>query len=134
MTDIAVETFHYTPPDRSWLLFEADSHYGSAPTTQAVIDFSTFDPEDDYPDGYLPSGMALSWNSDSSKVVKVGSTGAGGAAGLLYNATDVPSNSATKVVVAVLDSFAIVTSAKLPSNSGVTSAVKTGLPLIKFRA
>lgn len=134
MTDIAVETFHYTPPDRAWLLFEAEGTYGPTPTSQAVIDFTTFADDTDYPEGFLPSGMALSWSSDGTKVVKPGTTGAGAVAGLLYNATSVPANPATKVAVAILDSFAIVTSAKLPSNSGVNSTVKTGLPLIKFRA
>jgi hypothetical protein len=77
--------------------------------------------------------MALSWNSDASAVVAPGTTGAGAVAGLLYNATEVPGDN-RKVAVAILDSFAIVSSSRLPANSGVTSTVKSGLPLIKFRA
>ena len=130
MTDIAVEKASYQTPTRSWLLFEADGLQGPVPRAQAAIDFSTFD-DDVYPDGFLPSGMGLAWSGDGKSVVAIGTTGAGAAAGLLYNATEVPGDN-RKVVVAIVDAFAVVSLSRLPEGSGVTGGSQ--FPLIKFRA
>jgi hypothetical protein len=134
MTDIAVHKDTYAPPDRAWLLFEADGVQGPIPRSSGVIDFSTFTKNTHYPDGYLPSGMGLFFSSDKTRLVAAGSTGAGNLAGLLFNATQVPPDTDRKVAVALVDSFAVVSLAKLPANNGVSSGAQANLPLVKFRA
>lgn len=58
MTDISMSTVSYQVEDKSWLL----SQHGTGPgmTPSATLDISAFTSGTHYPNGYIPSGTALS--------------------------------------------------------------------------
>lgn len=137
MTDISVEaTGSFTTDDRPWLLFEAVGHQQPVATTHAVLDFSLFTAATHYPDGFIPSGVVLAKVTATDRYGPYSGSATDGretAAGHLYNATKVPAVTATKVAVAVVDAFAVVSESRLPANHGLDAAAKAELPLIKFR-
>lgn len=137
MTDIAVETASYTPPDRSWLLTELTGDGQSVSTTSGTIDFTKFTAGTHYPNGYIPSGTVVGVVTTGGRVGPYDNAASDGrqtATGLLYNPIQVPTDTARKVQVAIVDSFAVVSASRLPAASGLDAAGQADLPLIKFRA
>lgn len=137
MTDITVETTHYHAPNRSWLLFEAGGRGGEpVPRSQAVLDFTTFDPATHYPDGYIPSGTAVGVLTGGGRVGAYSASATDGRetfAGHLFDDVQVPAVRTQKKVVAVVDSFAVVSTGRLPEHSGLDTAARDDAPLIKYR-
>lgn len=137
MTDITVETTTFLPADRAWLLFEAQGTPGPVATTDGVIDFALFTSGTHYPNGFIPSGVVLGKVTATSRLGPYDNAAADGrqtAVGHLYNATKVPASTSQRVVVAIVDAFAVVSEVKLPTDHGLDAAAKAELPLIKYRA
>jgi len=137
MTDIAVDTYSYTPPDRGWLLTELQGDKQPVTATSATLDFTKFTAGTHYPNGYIPSGVVLGIVTATGKLGAYASGNADGTqtpVGILYNPIQVPADTSRKVQAAYVDCFAVVSISRLPSNSGYVSAVATALPLVKFRA
>ncbi|QIS16492.1 head decoration protein [Nocardia arthritidis] len=131
MTSIAVRTIGtFVGEKRDWLL----SDHGVEPneTPGITLDIAKFTAGTHYPDGYIPSGIAL------GKVTTTGlygpydaaaNDGRQKAAGLLFASLPVQGN--TRVGGALVQ-HAFVDAAKLPANSGLTTAGRADLPLIIF--
>lgn len=137
MTDITVRTTTFTQGSRSWLLFEADGVTGPVPRATGVINFALFTAGTHYPDGFLPAGLVLGRVTSGGKLGPYSNAAVDGrqtAVGFLFNDTPVPTNTADPVVVALVDSFAAISEARLPANHGLDTAAKAELPLIVFRA
>jgi hypothetical protein len=136
MTDIAVETFQYTPPDRSWLLTELQGIGQPVTTTSGTLDFTKFTAGTHYPAGHLPSGLALGVVTATGRIGPYNNAQTDGTqtcVGFLYNPIQVPTDTARKVQAALVDSFAVVQISKLPTGNGLDAAGQADLPLIKFR-
>lgn len=137
MTDIAVETLTYLPPDRPWLLFSAVGHEGPVPTDSGIINFALFTAGTHYPNGFIPSGVLLGRVTTGGRLGPYDNAATDGrqtAVGHLYNATRVPADTARRVAVAIVDSFAVVSESRLPTGHGLDAAGKAELPLVKYRA
>ena len=136
MTDIAVDTYSYTPPDRSWLLTELSGTGQPVTTASGTIDFSKFTANTHYPNGYIPSGTVLGALTTGGRLAPYNNAASDGtqtAVGILYNPIQVPADTARKVQVAYVDSFAVVSLSRLPAASGIDAAGQVDLPLVKFR-
>jgi hypothetical protein len=139
MTEIAVTTQQFAPGDRPWLLWEGSGPYGSAPTTQGSIDLSLFTLATHYPNGFIPSGIALGKVTTGGRLGPYASGATDGTEtciGFLYNPISTAAGVANtrKIAVAFIDAFAVVSESRLPANHGLDAAAKAELPLIKFRA
>ena len=137
MTDIAVTSVSYQPSDRPWLLFEAKGELGPVSTTDGTINFALFTSGTHYPNGYIPSGTVVGKVTTGGRIGPYDNAASDGrqtAVGFLYNDVRVPTDTATKVQVAIVDSFAVVSQSRLPTNHGLDSAGITDLALVKVRA
>lgn len=137
MTDISVESTTYLPADRPWLLFEASGPLQPVPTDYGLINFALFTSGTHYPDGFLPSGLVLGKVTTGGRLGPYDDAASDGrqtAVGFLYNAVRVPTDTARKVAVAIVDCFAVVSQSRLPANHGLDAAGIADLPLIKVRA
>lgn len=137
MTDIAVTSTTYQPTDRPWLLWEADGKYGSVARTSGTINFALFTAGTHYPNGYIPSGTVVGKVTTGGRIGPYDNAQTDGrqtAVGFLFNDTKVPTDTATKVEVAIVDAFAAVSQSRLPANHGLDAAGITDLALIKVRA
>src|SRR4051812_19147827 len=126
MTDIAVDTFSYAPPDRSWLLTELTGTGQPVATVSAALDFSKFTAGTHYPNGYIPAGTVLGVVTATGRLGAYASGNADGTqtpVGLLYNPITVPADTSRKVQAAYVDCFAVVSISRLPANSGYAAAV-----------
>jgi hypothetical protein len=126
MTDISVTTVGYQAEKRSWLL----GPHGTEPGAQRgiTLDASLFTAGTHYPNGYLPSGTAISPAGGPY-------SGTGACAGLTFSSVRIPS--ATSKVATGLVVHAFVNTNKLPFPSGTGSLGAGGaaaLPLIVFTA
>lgn len=137
MTDISVETINYQVDDRAWLLNEAVGQQAPAFTLgQYAYDFTLFTASTHYPNGFLPSGLCLAVVIATQRLgpyTPGASNGLQTAVGFNYNTAKVPTNLAVKNVPALVDCFAAISVSKLPAASGLDSAARTTLALIKFR-
>lgn len=126
MTDISVTTASYQAEKRSWLLSEHGADPGTTPGI--TVDASLFTPATHYPNGYLPSGTALSPAGGPY-------SGAGAVAGLLFSSIRIPTPT-SKIGGAVLV-HGFVKTGRLPFSTGPGSLGAGGasaLPLIHFVA
>lgn len=126
MTEIAVTSVGYQAEKRSWLL----GPHGTGPGDNAgiTIDASLFTAGTHYPNGYLPSGTALSSAGGPY-------SGTGACAGLLFSSVQI--SSATAKVGGAVVRHGFVKTSRLPFSSGAGSLGAGGaaaLPLIDFTA
>lgn len=131
MTEIAVTTTGtYQAEKRSWLLGPHGTDPGS--NRGITLDASLFTAGTHYPNGYFPSGLAISelasglWGPlDTALTAKHG---------LLYGSIKVPNPAVTTVDVgaAAVCAFAVVKLSKLPI--AVNSTGQGKMPLIHFIA
>ncbi len=127
MTDIMVTSTGYQVEKRSWLL----GPHGTEPGTNRgiTVDASLFTAATHYPNGYLPSGTALSPAGGPY-------SGTGACAGLLFSSVRLPS--ATSKVGGATVTHGYVNTNKLPFSGATTGALGAGgvaaLPLIVFTA
>lgn len=117
MTDISVTKVVRQSEDRSWL----GSAHGTDATQTVTLNFALFTSGTHYPNGYIPSGVALG---------KVAATGAYGPydndandgrtvmVGHLFNSITVPSDTSTPVGAPILLHGQVIES-KLPTGHGV---------------
>jgi hypothetical protein len=121
--DFQVRETTYGQGDQKWL--------GSAHGTEAILpitlDLSLFDDADHYPDGFLPSGLAL------GKVTATGvygpyddalATGVQTLVGHLFESVNVASDNTAGKAVGGLFMHGFVREANLPDNHGVDAAGK----------
>ncbi len=126
MTDIMVTSTGFQVEKRSWLL----GPHGTEPGTNRgiTVDASLFTAATHFPNGYLPSGTALSPAGGPY-------SGTGACAGLLFSSLRLPS--ATSKVGGATVTHGYVNTLKLPFPSGSGSLGAGGaaaLPLIVFTA
>lgn len=126
MTEIAVTSTGYQAEKRSWLL----GPHGTEPGANRgiTLDASLFTAATHFPNGYIPSGTALSPAGGPY-------SGTGACAGLLFSSVRVSSATAKIGGAAVVHGF--VNTNKLPFSSGTGSLGAGGaaaLPLIVFTA
>jgi len=125
MTDITVYTTGTQQAEkRDWLL----SQHGTEPGTNPgiTLDASLFTAGTHYPNGYLPSGTAISPAGGPY-------SGTGACAGLLFSSVKVPST--TSKIGAALVVHGFVKTSRLPFSSGTGSLGAGGvaaLPQITF--
>lgn len=137
MTDIGVTSSTFLPADRPWLLFEATGPLQSVPTDFGLLDFSLFTAGTHYPDGFLPSGLVLGRVTSGGALGPYNDGASDGrqtAAGLLYNATAIPTPLSRRIAAAIVDTFAVVSVSRLPLNNGLDAAGRVDLPFVRFRA
>lgn len=137
MADFTVTTTTFGPVDRSWLLFEADGVTGQVGRTQGALDLALFTAGTHYPSGYMPSGLVLGRVTASGLLGPYSNTATDGretAAGILFDDVSVPSVLTHRITVALVDCYAVISEARLPTGHGLDAAAKADLPLIKFRA
>ncbi|GAB6898582.1 head decoration protein [Kineosporia succinea] len=136
-TDITVTTITYKDADRSWLLFEANGTVGPVARAAGVINYALFTANTHYPDGFIKSGTLLGRVTSGGKLGPYDDAASDGrqtCVGLLFNNEQVPASTAQVATVPYIDSFAVVSQAKLPANSGNDANGRADLPLVKFRA
>ena len=124
MTDISVSTLSYQSEKRSWLLSEHGADPGSTPGI--TVDASLFVAATHFPNGYLPSGTALSPAGGPY-------IGTGACAGLLFGSLRL-ATATSKVGGAVLI-HGFVKTTKLPfaaGNGSLGAGGAAALPLIVF--
>lgn len=137
MTDITVSTSTFLPADRPWLLFEGVGHQAPTSTDFGLINFALFTAGTHYPNGFIPSGVLLGKVTTGGRLGPYDNAASDGrqtAVGFLYNAITVPTDTARKVAVALVDCFAVISESRLPSGHGLDAGAKAELPLLKFRA
>jgi hypothetical protein len=109
--------------DQSWL----GSAHGTDAARTVTLDVSKFSSTIHYPNGYLPSGIALGLITASGKYGPYDDTASDGRqtlVGFLFTAQRVPTSTSTPVVAPMLD-HGKVKSAKLPiqpTNPGAVDA------------
>lgn len=111
--------------DQRWL-------YGGkqdGPNLDIVLDRSAFDLVNDFPDGFLPSGIALGEDATTGMYIPYADADAG--AGLLFASIPYDRNS-TGDLSAALCRDATVIEALLPTGNGVDAGFKTDVPHLKF--
>lgn len=126
MTEISVTTTGYQAEKRSWLL--GPHGVGPGDNRGITIDASLFTAGTHYPNGYLPSGTAISPAGGPY-------SGTGACAGLLFSSVKLAT--ATSKVGGALVVHGFVNTNKLPFSSGAGSLGAGGaaaLPLIVFTA
>lgn len=131
MTDISVSTASYQVEKRSWLIVQPGA-IGHGFTPSITLDVSAFTAGTHYPNGYFPSGLAISelvsglWGPLDTALT--------GKHGLLYGSIKVPNPAVTTVDVAAaaVCAFAVVKLSKLPIALNSTGQGK--MPLIHFVA
>lgn len=126
MTEISVVTTGYQAEKRSWLLGPHGTDPGS--NRGITLDASLFTAATHFPNGYLPSGTAISPAGGPY-------SGTGACAGLLFSS--VKFTTATSKVGGALLNHGYVNTSKLPFSSGTGSLGAGGaaaLPLITFTA
>jgi hypothetical protein len=109
--------------DQRWL----GSAHGTSAGDSITLDASAFTAGTHYPNGYLPSGTALSFNTSTTKYgpyTTGGANGTGTAAGYLL--TPVQIKSGTSTPSGVLYWHGEVVTAYLPFQSGAGSIDTTG--------
>ena len=132
-TDISVHSSTYQVEDRSWLA----SQHGVDVTPGVTLDISKFTKATHFPNGYIPSGTVLGKITASGlygPYTSGASDGTQTAAGLLFSsvrAVDGNGNNIAKVGGARFV-HGLVTSAKLPTNSGIDATAKTALNQITW--
>lgn len=144
MTDITVFTYPILPENLSWDLSNPEVPYVAG----ATLDVSLFNAAQHYPQGFLMSGMLLGQVTATQSVGPYLSTAGDGrqtCVGILRASVQViqPVNGTlkTKIGVAVLTAFGVVSIAKLPYTSVNAAlggfylpAAATALPRIHFAA
>lgn len=124
MTEISVTTAAYQVEKRSWLRSQHGTNPGDNPGK--TLDASLFTAGTHYPNGYLPSGTAISPAGGPY-------SGTGACAGLTMASVKIPSSTAKVGIGLVIRGS--VNTAKLPFSSGTGSLGAGGvaaLPLIEF--
>lgn len=115
MTDISVQSTSHQVEKRSWYLGTAD--YPGL-TVSGTLDISEFDSEDNYPNGYIPSGTPVSFDASSGLWAPyVNDSGDFETCdGLLFSSVKVPNLADTTVNVgaAILHGLCMIDPAKLP--------------------
>lgn len=146
MTDITVFTQSLGVEDLSWdLTPDIDQAYVEGGTIDLVTDTALWSAAQHWPGGFLKSGLVLALRSGRYvPYLNSASDAQNVAAGVLRAAVQVvqPNGALkTKVGIAVVKAFAVVSSAKLPYTSGnaalggfIDATGKTDLPLIFFAA
>ena len=138
MTDISVEIKAFQVEKRSWLIPQPGG-IGHGYTPSGTLDMSLFDAETHYPNGYVPSGMALGQVTGTKLLGPYDPTASDGrqaATGALFASLSVRS-ATSKIGCAVVKAFAVIKLSKLPFQSGPGSfdeAARTALPTIHFEA
>ncbi|ROR91763.1 head decoration protein [Nocardioides aurantiacus] len=124
MTDISVVSTGYQAEKRSWLLSQHGTDPGANPGI--TLDASLFTAGTHFPNGYLPSGTAISPAGGPY-------SGTGACAGILFSS--VRFATPTSKVGGALVRHGFVKTSKLPFSSGTGSLGAGGaaaLPLIDF--
>jgi hypothetical protein len=137
MTDITVSSTTFSSGSRSWLLCELDGLQGPVPRLSGVLNFALFTAGTHYPAGYLPSGLVLGRVTSGGKLGPYSDAASDGrqtAVGILYHDVAVPASTSQPVVAALVDCFAVVSEARLPSGHGLDAAGKADLSKLVFRA
>lgn len=137
MTDISVTSTTYQVPDRSWLLWEADGGINSVARTDGTINFALFTSGTHYPNGYIASGTVVGKVTSGGRIGPYDNAASDGrqtAVGFLFNDIKVPTDTATKQTVTMIDGFAVVSQSRLPTNHGLDAPGIVDLPLVKVRA
>ena len=132
MTSIGVTSTSFQVEKRDWLLGPSGVGPGENPT--ATLDVSAFTAGTYYPDGYIPSGTAV------SKLVSglwgvFDSGAASGEHGLTLSAVKVPdpADTAKDVATGLVVANAFVDHNKLPAGGKpVIATIRTAMPLIHF--
>ena len=109
--------------NQSWL----GSAHGTQSTRTVTLDISTFTEATHYPNGYLPSGIALGVVTASGKYgpyLDAATDGRQTLVGFLFTATEVPTG-ATYAAAALFDHGRVI-SAKLPLQTGAGSVDAAG--------
>lgn len=137
-TDITVTSDTYQDSNRNWLLAELNGTVGPvAGRTAGVINYALFTANTHYPNGYIASGTFLGRVTSGGKLGPYDDAASDGrqtCVGILFNNERVPASTAQVATVPFIDSFATVSIAKLPANSGTDANGRADLPLVKFRA
>lgn len=114
--DISLRSEDFAVEDRSWL----GSAHGTEATRSITLDVSTFTEGTHYPDGFIPSGIALGRITATGLYGPYSNAAGDGRtvlAGHLFNSTKVPANGAD--VGAPLLEHGVIVEANLPDNHGV---------------
>lgn len=121
--DISVRSKTLLPEDRSWL----GSAHGTDATETVTLDVSTFTAGTHYPNGFIPSGIALGKITASGKYGPYSDAAGDGRTtlvGHLFNSTEVGSATSVPVAAPMLV-HGVIVEAKLPANHGVDANGKT---------
>lgn len=119
--DISVRTETRQVEDRSWL----GSAHGTEATRSITLDVSAFTEADHYPNGYIPSGIALGRITASGLYGPYDNAAADGTqvlVGHLFSSVQVQPADDTINVGAALFEHGKVVIANLPDNHGVDAA------------
>lgn len=127
MTFIGVTSTSYQVEKRDWLLSLAGVMSGQTPT--ATLDVSAFTAGTHYPNGYIPSGTAVS-KLASGLWGPFNAAEASGEHGLIISSTKVPNPADTTqdVGVGLVVTGASIDHNKLPSTKPTLAALRTALP------
>lgn len=115
--DISVKQTNYQTEDRSWLA----SAHGTEATETVTLDVSTFTAGTHYPNGFIPSGMALGKITATGKYgpyVDAAGDGRTTLVGHLFSGVKVRTDADIDAAGAMLTHGQVV-EAKLPANHGV---------------
>lgn len=121
--DISVRTKTHLTDDRSWL----GSAHGSDATETITLDISTFTAGTHYPNGFLPSGLAVGKITGSGKYGPYSNAAADGRetmVGHLFSAVR-PRTDADVDAAGAMLTHGVIVEAKLPSGHGVDANGKT---------
>lgn len=121
--DISVKQTNYQTEDRSWLA----SAHGTEATETVTLDVSTFTAGTHYPNGFIPSGIALGKITATGKYGPYSDAAGDGRTtlvGHLFNSTEVRTDADIDVGAPMLV-HGVIVEAKLPSGHGVDANGKT---------
>ena len=125
--NLTVRSESWGAEDRSW----TKSTKGYNTCRSKTLDLALFDPEDHYPNGYLPSGIVLGVVTATGRYVPytdAATHGAGSdvARGFLFSSVTVPEDTAERIGVPLMWE-GIIDTTELPLNHGLTTAARADL-------